>query len=60
MNNISVSELETSKNILLNKKRKLSKQIDDIDTEIIGINLLLEKERIKERYQLEQKRSSER
>jgi len=41
-------------------KRKLVKEIDDIDTKIIGLRLKLEKVKELERYQTEQENSKDR
>ena len=41
-------------------RRRLSKEMDDLDTRIIGIRLAIDRAKEKERYQTDQDRTKER
>lgn len=57
---MSISNIRADLDDLRNQRRKLNKELEELDTKIIGIKLLLEKAIERERYQLDQDRTKER
>ncbi len=55
----SQTEIEEELQNLKSKKKRLKKELDDLDTEIIGFKILLEKKLEEARYKLYQDQSKE-
>lgn len=56
----SISLLEADLQELKTLRRRLVRELDDVDTKIIGLRLKLEAAKEKERYDIDQERSMER
>lgn len=56
----SLEDLERELEEFQSKKRRLVKELNNLDTEIIGLKILLEKKQNEIRYQLYQNQSKER
>lgn len=53
---LSLTEIEEKLQDLKSKKRRLKEELDNLDTEIIGLKILLDKAKEKVNYQLAQSR----
>lgn len=60
MQNSSILELENNLQDLKNKRCKLSKELSNLDTEIIDIKITLDRIKERERILIDQERSKER
>lgn len=58
--NISASSIKIDLDDLRNQRRKLNKELEELDTKIIGMKLFLEAAIEKERYLSDQEKSMER